>query len=335
MSHYHHLSTEEREKILVLITEGKSTASIARELGRNRSTISRELSRNKKAGADYSAVRAQKNYESRRKQSRRQKLLENDQLRETVCRLFLEEQWSPEQIAQRLRYEENEQHLSYNTIYRAIYAGMFDTPEQRRSRGNRGAARKLRHRGKKRQSKGSVETRGKIAISNRIQERPQEAETRAQIGHWEADTVLGKIGSSCLLTMTDRCSRYLLAEKIEKRSAEPVKQKMITMLGAATGEYVKTITPDRGTEFARHAEISKALDGVQFYFPDPHAPWQRGTNENTNGLIREYFPKSFDFTSCADDKIALAVQKLNCRPRKCLHWRSPFEAFFQVALHLI
>lgn len=334
MSHYHHLTTEEREKILISLIAGKSHGSIARELGRDKSTISRELSRNKRQGEDYSAVKAERRYLVRRKKSRRYKLLENTQLKKKVERLFLQEQWSPEQISQRLKQDESEKRISYNTIYRGIYAGMFDTQQQRRSTGNRGAIRKLRHRGKTRRHKGSVETRGTIVISHRLEERPLEAQDRTEIGHWEADTVLGKLGSACLVTMTDRASRYLLAEKIEKRSSEPLKEKMIAMLRGIPREQVKTITPDRGIEFAKHADITKALDGVQFYFPNPHAPWQRGTNENTNGLIREYFPKSFDFSSCSDVEIALSVKKLNFRPRKCLHWLSPFEVFFGMVLHL-
>jgi IS30 family transposase len=334
MSHYHHLSTEEREKILVLLTAGKSQGSIARELGRDKSTLSRELSRNKKPKEEYSAVVAQKKYLNRRKKCRRRKLLEKEAFKEKVRRLFLEEQWSPEQIAQRLRHEESEEQISYNTIYRGIYAGIFDTPEQRRSQGNRGAIRKLRHRGKTRHRKGSTETRGKIVISHRIEERPQEAENRTEIGHWEADTVLGKLGGPCLVTMADRASRYLLAEKIEKRSSEPLKDKMITMLRRLPKERVKSITPDMGIEFAKHADVTEALGGVPFYFPAPHSPWQRGTNENTNGLLREYFPKSFDFSSCPDVQIALYIQKLNLRPRKCLLWLSPSEVFFKNVLHL-
>lgn len=334
MSHYHHLTIEEREKILVLLTAGKSQGSIARELGRDKSTLSRELARNKKTKEDYSAVGAQKKYQGRRKKCRRRKLLENTSLKEKVGRLFLQEQWSPEQIAERLRHEGNEEQISYNTIYRGIYAKLFHTPEQRRSPGNRGAIRKLRHRGKTRHRKDSVETRGKIVISHRIEERPQEAENRTEIGHWEADTVLGKRGGPCLVTMADRASRYLLAEKIEKRSSEPLEEKMIAMLTNLPREHVKSVTPDMGIEFARHAEITKALDGVPFYFPDPHSPWQRGTNENTNGLLREYFPKSFDFSSCSDLQIALSVRKLNLRPRKCLLWLSPFEVFFDKVLHL-
>ena len=332
MSHYQHLSREEREKILVLRTEKKSLSIIATEKGRTKSTISRELKRNSTANRTYSAIGAQQAYQKRRKKSRRNKLLEEPGLKQTVKRLFLEEQWSPEQISNRLKYEKSAYQISYATIYRAIYAGMLD--KEKLSNGNRGAIRKLRHRGKPRHGKGTVENRGKMAISNRIQERPKEADERKVMGHWEADTVAGRNGSACLVTITDRCSRYLLAGKIAKKRCGLLADKIIALLSPLPDGYVRTITPDRGKEFAKHRQISAALRGIAFYFADPHAPWQRGTNENTNGLLREYLPKSFDMAPCSDGQIASFVLKLNTRPRKCLGWKSPFEVFFRSSLHL-
>lgn len=333
MSHYHHLSIEERESILILNTEKKSLHAISKAIGRSVSTVSRELKRNNDANQAYSAIEAQKKYQKRRKKCRRMKLLENAEWKNIVVRLFLENQWSPEQIVNRLSYEESAFRISYSTIYRAIYAGMLDTPEQKRSNGNRGAIRQLRHRGKTRRLKGTVETRGKIFISNRIQERPKQADSRQVIGHWEADTVAGKTGSACLVTITDRCSRYLLAGKVAKRYSALVANKMISLLSALPEKKRRTITPDRGKEFSRHSLVTKELNGLQFYFPDPHAPWQRGTNENTNGLLREYLPKSFDIASSSEDDIATFIKKLNNRPRKCLGWKTPFEVIFNQSLH--
>jgi IS30 family transposase len=283
--------------------------------------------------AEYSAVAAQQKYQVRRKKCRRRKRLENSELHDTVRRLFLDEQWSPEQIANRMALE-NRAAISHNTIYRAIYAGMFDTPEQRRSKGNRGAIRNLRHRGKTRRHKGTTENRGKIVISNRIQDRPQEADERRRIGHWEADTVAEKTSFACLVTIVDRASRYLLAGKIAKRYSDLTAEKMIDLLSKLPTSRRKSVKPDRGKEFARHAEVTAAVGGVQFYFPDPHAPWQRGTNENTNGLIREYLPKSFDIAGFSDAEVAAMVAMLNKRPRKCLNWKSPHEVFFGKSLHL-
>lgn len=334
MSHYHHLSISEREKILVLRTEGKNLREIAGEIGRCVSTVSRELKRNRCGKQEYSAIEAEKKYRDRRKRCRRRKLLSNVEWQQLVRRLFLEEQWSPEQIANRLAYENSAFRISYSTIYRAIYAGLFDTAQQRRSQRNRGACRKLRHRGKSRRRKGTVEPRGKIVISHRIQERPQEANDRQVIGHWEADTVAGKMGSACLVTITDRCSRYLLAGRVTRKASGFVSDEMIRLLSALPKEKCRSITPDRGKEFARHDLVTQALHEVPFYFPDPHAPWQRGTNENTNGLLREYLPKSFDIALSSDSDIAGFIRKLNSRPRKCLGWKTPDEVFFNHSLHL-
>lgn len=331
MSHYRHLSMNEREKILILYTERKSLHAISKAIGRSVSTVSRELKRNKGQNQAYSAIGAQEKYQKRRQKCKRTRLLANTELKETISRLFLEYQWSPEQIANRLAYEENAFKISYSTIYRAIYAGMLDIGKL--SHGNRGVIRKLRHRGKTRRRKGTVETRGKIVISNRIQDRPKEADGRQVIGHWEADTVAGKTGSACLVTITDRCSRYLLAGKVVKRYSALVAEKMIALLSDLPKKKRKTITPDRGKEFSNHALVTESLN-LPFYFPDPHAPWQRGTNENTNGLLREYLPKSFDIALFSEEDIADFILKLNHRPRKCLAWKTPYEVFFNHALHL-
>jgi len=334
MSQYRHLTMNEREKILVLHLKKQSLEAIAKEIGRCKSSISRELNRNSIEGQGYSAVEAEKKYRERRKKCRRTKLLEQKDLKSVVTRLFLEKQWSPEQIANRLIHENSAFQVSYATIYRGIYAGMFDTPEQKRSRGNRGAIRKLRHRGKKRRRKESVETRGKIFISNRIQDRPEEADNRQAIGHWEADTVAGKAGSACLVTIADRCSRYLLARKVAKKRSSLVADEMISLLSPLPENKRRSMTPDRGKEFSMHDLVTNALNGLQFYFPNPHSPWQRGTNENTNGLLREYLPKSVDISRFSDEQIAGFIEKLNLRPRKCLGWKAPFEVFFLESLHL-
>lgn len=332
MSHYHHFSIEERERILLFLKEGKSIREVAVRLNRAASSISREIKRNTKSKSGYSAVAAHKKYIQRRKRCGRSRLLENHDRLKLVKKLFLEQQWSPEQIEKRMKLENHPLSISYATIYRGIYAGMFD--ERKLSRGNRGAIRKLRHRGKTRHTKNHQEKRGKIVISNRISDRPKEADDRNVIGHWEADTVAGKTGSACLVTIADRNSRYLLAGKVVKKNAALVADKMIELLLMLPKTKRRSITPDRGTEFAKHSAVTQALDNIQFYFPDPHSPWQRGTNENTNGLIREYLPKSFDMADCSDEEISSFVTKLNLRPRKCLGWKSPFEVFFGQPLHL-
>jgi IS30 family transposase len=258
-------------------------------------------------------------------------LLQDESTKNKVQELFLEQQWSPEQISSRLRYENSPISISYNTIYRGIYSGLLEV--KKLGHGERGVARKLRHRGKTRHRKGEVETRGKIVISNTIDMRPKEADERKEIGHWEADTVLGKRNTGCLLTLADRCSRYYLAERIPTKTSQPVADKMTEILAQLPTDKVKTITPDRGKEFAKHAQVTETIK-VQFYFSDPHAPWQRPTNENFNGLLREYMPKTTDFSQYTDYEIQEYVSKLNTRPRKCLGWKTPKEVFFSTVLHL-
>ena len=324
---YNHLSIVEREKILIYLTQGLSLCQIANLLGRNKSTISRELARNR---GDYLPSKAQARYRRRRKKCHPHRLLENPELFALVKKLFLGCQWSPEQIAARLKLENYPIQISYKTIYRAIYAEMFDTPEQKRSTGNRGAIRKLRHRGKPRRPKGYVSNRGKIPISHELSERPVEAKERRRRGDWEADTIIGFNRKSGLLTLVDRKSRFLLAEKLSRMGSKEVETAMIKVL---CGQPLQSITPDRGREFQLHGKVTVAL-GVEFYFPPPPQPWQRGTNENTNGLLREYFPKGYDFTQLSEEDLQKVVDLLNHRPRKCLSYRTPAEIYFSTMLHL-
>jgi IS30 family transposase len=268
-------------------------------------------------------------YSKRRKACRPCKRLDDPILFQTVKEKFLEHQWSPEQIAGRLALERKQTVISYATIYRAIYSGMFDTGP--RPHGCRGVIRKLRHRGKTRHTKSHEERRGKIRISNDISQRPAGAANRSRLGHWEGDTVAGVKGKACLVTLVDRKSRYLVGGKAEAKKADAVNEVMIQALRT---EPLHSITPDRGKEFAKHAEVTAALDQVKFYFPLPHHPWERGTNENTNGLLREYFPKGKDISDIPDSYIQEKFDELNKRPRKCLGYRTPFEVYHSKLLHL-
>ena len=327
MCHYKHLTPEEREKILFFSAKEYSVTDIAKELGRNKSTISRELKRNRE-GSQYLPSKAQQKYANRRKACRPHKRLANPELLQLVRGKFLEHQWSPEQIAGRLALEHHKTIISYATIYRAIYSGMLDT--DRRSHGSRGVIRKLRHRGKPRHSKQYEERRGKIKISHEISQRPAGAANRSRRGHWEGDTVAGIKGKACLVTLVDRKSRYLVGGKASAKKADAVNEVMVQAL---QNEPLRSITPDRGKEFAKHAEVTAALDKVKFYFPLPHHPWERGTNENTNGLLREYFPKGKDLSYIPDSYIQEKFDELNKRPRKCLGYRTPFEVYHSKSLH--
>lgn len=331
MSHYNHLTILERENIFLFSGQGCSIRMIAEKLGRAPSTVSRELRRNRK-NTGYSPSRAQIRYERQRENCGRKLILADEPTIQRVRGLIQKRLWSPEQIDRRLRLEKNPLKISYATIYRAIEKGILTRPEDGKL-GQRGFKFYLRHKGKPRVKRGA-EKRGKILISHELSERPLEASQRSRIGDWEADTVLGKQNSSCLVTLVDRKTRMTLCSKVAGKRKAPVAEAMIRMLSPLPPEWVQSITPDRGKEFAAHPEVTEALGGVQFYFPPPHQPWQRGTNENTNGLLRELSPKGYDMSRISEDQVQEFCDNLNHRPRKCLDWKTPYEALTGDVLHL-
>ena len=206
---------------------------------------------------------------------------------------------------------------------------MFDTKQQRNSCGSRGAIRKLRHRWKSHHTKNYEKKLGKLQISHLITEQAEAVNQRTRIGDWEADTVLGHRGKdkACLVTLVNRKSRFLIAGKAKSKKAASVG---VAMINALKNQPCDTITPDRGKEFALHSQVSGALHKVGFYFPFPHYPWQRGTNENTNGLLREYFPKGQDLTTISKEYIQSKVDEF----RKCLGYKTPYEIYDSEVLHL-
>ena len=327
MNHYKHLTIEEREKLFFFAAKGENLSRIAKRLGRSRSTIYREYARNANRKAEYLPSTAQQQYEMRRQRCRRRTKLQDPEILALVKDRILNHQWSPEQIAGWLRLNREEQYISYTTIYRAIYAGMFDTPQHRSQHQKGGMRKHLRHKGKRRHTKDFNDRRGKTSIDHEIDERPQEANDRSRIGDWEADTVAGKLGGPCLITLVDRKSGYLLCKKVPNKKPKEVAEGMIELLKSVP---CKSVTPDRGHEFDHYRDVTAEL-GVLFYFARPHHPWQRGTNENTNGLLREYFPKQTDLSNISDDWIQCKVRELNLRPRKRLGFKSPLDIFL---LHL-
>ena len=333
MGRYRHLSIEEREEIMCLRREGEGVGQIAREIGRDKSTVSRELGRNScRAGSDrpyYRASAAQRRYEARRLRCRRPRLLDDPGLGSLVQREILEDRWSPEQISGRLRLERGRGVVSASTIYRAVNDRRLDTPElARTARGMRG---RLRHRGKRRRRRGEGETRGKIRVSHELSERPAEADRRERPGDWEGDTVVGRGSGPCLVTLVDRRSRLLAGGRAAARTKDAVAD---VEVAALRGQPCETVTPDRGKEFADHARATRET-GSEFYFCSQHHPWEKGTVENTNGLLREYFPKGTDFSLVTDGEVAEVYDAINHRPRKCLGWRTPWEVHYGQALHLL
>lgn len=319
MSCYQHLTTQERESILFLLGQKQSVRQIAASLHRSPSTISRELRRNKDRSAllQYSPSPADRQYHRRRKHCCRRRRLQEPQTYETVVSL-LSQFWSPEQISGRLRAEENAVQISASTIYRGFYKRLFPRSYRVFLR-----ARPYHKPGKHKRT-------GQIRIARTISERPEEANARLAVGHWESDTVRGTKGTGLLATHTDRKSRYEVAILLRDATSPAF---MTATVEAMKGLPVKTFTADRGKEFARHELLTEQLN-AEVYFADPHAPGQRGTNENTNGLLRQFFPKRRSFAQLTQEQVGRAVDLLNHRPRKCLGWQCPAEVFFGKVLRL-
>lgn len=323
MGHQVHLTLHEREGIMLMRRDGRGVCEISRAIGRSKSTVSRELKRNS-CERFHRASTAQRCYAERRKACRRRRVLDDEHVFSLVRDKFLKEQWSPEQIEGRLALELGGSPVSDTTIYRGISGGLFDG-----CIGGRKAKRRLRHRGKRR--RGPSERRGKIKVSHEISERPAAADERGEPGHWEGDTVAGKAGGACLLTLVDRKDGFFVGGKCRRKTAKCIRDKMPRAL---EGQPLGSVTLDRGKEFADHARVTDEI-GVEFYFALPHHPWQRGTNENTNSLLREYFPKGESLARVSEKRVQEVYDKLNRRPRKRLGYRTPYGVHCSEVLHLI
>lgn len=319
MSCYKHLSIGERESILLMRAGGKNLSEMGRSLGRSKSTISRELNRNSSRTKAYSAADAQIKYHRRRQKCRRKHRLREQQTQNKVIEL-LQLYWSPEQISRRLRQEGNGIQIGTSTIYRAIKTGILPGEMKKKLRS------KPYHK-----PKGS--RTGHLSISHSITERPKEANQRLKIGHWESDTVRGSNNSGCIATHVDRKSRYLISVKIANRSTQTYMDATIQAFLCVPKRKRKTFTTDHGKEFSAHRRLKEEL-GAKVYFADPGSPGQRGTNENTNGLLRQFFPKRSGFQNVTQADVDAACSLLNSRPRKCLGWLSPLEVFSSKSLHL-
>ncbi|KJB84494.1 integrase [Paenibacillus sp. E194] len=316
---YSHFSTTERAKLELLHAQGWSTRVIAQELGRHHSSIARELNRNRESNI-YEAVEAQISYEQRRKgtNSLGKKTAEGiDYISEK-----LKSTWSPEQIAARMKQELPKLSVSFKTIYRWLYAGLLV----------QGAVEVLRHKGKRRKP---LETRGRFNIGKTISQRPKEVRNRESFGHWELDTVVSSRGKSkgCVATFAERKTRLYLAVKMPDRTAASMEEAFDQVAKAYPKAAFQTATVDRGKEFACHKKIEEAHD-IQVYFADPYSSWQRGTNENANGLLREFFPKGHDFATVSEEDLARAIDLINNRPRKCLGWKTAYESYMSALSHL-
>jgi IS30 family transposase len=314
-----YLSVREREEIAVGLAAGESLRSIAARLGRSPSTVSREVRRNSRGRRQYRALAAQGQAQWRAARPKTAKLAGDGELREWV-QAKLKKNWSPEQISVMLVREfpgRPEMRVSHETIYQAIYV-------QGRGALRRELAVCLRTgRALRKPRRREGERRGKIPGMVMISERPAEVADRAVPGHWEGDLIIGAANQSAIGTLVERSSRFVMLLHLpEGYGPGQVAAAMTAVMGGLPDAIRRSLTWDQGTEMMNHARIAAAAD-LDIYFCDPHSPWQRGSNENTNGLLRQYFPKSTDLAVHSREHLAAVADELNSRPRKTLGWKTP------------
>ena len=319
---YRQLTADDRNRIQRGRNEGLSRREIARGLGRWPSAVSREIARNR-AGATYDAVSAGQRTRSRRRGGRR-KLVAGTALVQEVHAGLLGG-WSPEQIAGRLEQmhpDEPAERVSHETIYSYIYA-------QPRGELRKVLIAALRQAHKKRLARSrGTDRRGRLRDMVSIHERPEEALARQVPGHWEGDLVKGAGNASAVGTLVERKSRYVLLAKMDGTGAEAALEGFTRRMRTLPAGVRKTLTYDQGREMARHQDLAQRLN-IRVYFADPHSPWQRPSNENTNGLIRQYLPKGMDLSGVSQRRLTQIATALNTRPRKCLGFRTPEEVMSQ------
>jgi len=314
MRHYTQLTEGQRYQIYALKKAGMSQQEMARNIGVHPSTIGRELKRNT-GERGYRPAQAHRKAKQRHTQKLKAIRLGSEQI--SYIDKHIRKEWSPEQISATM-VPRGIAGVSHETIYRYV--------QQDQEEGGT-LYTHLRHKRKKyRKRYGSNEHRGRIKNRVSIDERPEIVEQRARIGDFEIDTVIGKNHKQALVTIVDRHSKLTLIKKVTHKRARLVCSAAIELLSPVS-QWVHTITADNGKEFAEHEKLSEAIK-ADIYFAHPYASWERGTNENTNGLIRQYFPKGTRFEEITDEQIRIVQEKLNRRPRKSLGFKTPYEVFF-------
>jgi transposase, IS30 family len=312
---YRQLTPAERYMLAALRRQGLNQSEVARSLGRHRSTVCRELRRNStRADGRYRASTAQERTNSRRSRSRRNQ-------RFTACDFalvddLLRRQWSPEQVSGYLA-RRGLLSISHETIYRHVW----------RDKKEGGALythlRGARQRRRKRY--GAYDSRGRLAGKRMIGERPEEVEARSRVGHWEADTVMGAGTRDCVVTLVERKTGLVLIGKLGDRTADSLSRRVVRLIRRHAGRF-ETVTADNGTEFHDYRRIEERTS-VAFYFARPYHSWERGSNENANGLIRQYLPKGVSMAGLSQHQCNAIARRLNTRPRKRLGFRTPLECF--------
>jgi IS30 family transposase len=315
-----YLSEQERIRIADLLAARMSVRGIAAELGRAPSTISREIRRNRDSDGVYRPHHAEDAAQRRACRPRKRRIAGDEVLAEAVQRL-LSKRWSPEQVARELRvlFAESSRWLCKETIYQAIY----DTAVA--------LARPARRRRRRRRLQG-LQRRGRLTAMRMIDERPAEVQDRVQAGHWEGDLIMGAGNRSAIGTLVERTTRYLILLGFPDgiASSDAVRQAISDALKQIPAGLRRTLTWDQGKELAQHQQIT-AQTGTSVFFCDAHSPWQRGSNENMNGLLRDYFPKGTDLSLHSAEEVALVAAEVNDRPRKTLGWQRPAALFAAAA----
>jgi IS30 family transposase len=315
---YKHLSQEEREIIANLLSEGSSLGDIAKAVGRNKGTISRELKRNcPPERRRYVPCRAHARACERKTNANTHERLKNALVRQYV-KDGLAEGWSPEQISGRIQIDHPGQSIHHEAIYQYVYHPQ--NPDRLEM------IQLLRRAHRKRRNKSIGRKVRKTTIPNRIpiEDRPKSVESRRHAGHWEGDSLISRKSKVALNTLVERKSRLVLITKLSRKSADETNRAVIDRLKKLPAKGRQTLTLDNGTENAKHEQLSAKL-GIKCYFARPYASWERGSNENANGLIRWYLPKGTDFRTITPEQIAQVEYLLNSRPRKCLGYRTPLE----------
>jgi transposase, IS30 family len=314
------LSFAEREEIFAGICRGESDSQIARALGRHRSTIAREIARCGGGRRGYRPLRAERVAGRLARRPKPGKLAGCPRLLAAV-EAGLERRWSPQQISARLRLQyrdDAEMRISHETIYRSLYV-------QSRGELRRQLAANLRTGRTKRRTRGRVDDRGRIVGMVPIAQRPPEVDDRRVPGHWEGDLLVGKHGRSFIATLVERQTRYVLLARLgNDRNSEHVIDALKTRIADLPAHLLRSLTWDQGKELSAHRRLSQATN-IEIFFCDPHSPWQRGSNENTNGLLRQYLPKATDLAAHSQAELDAIAAELNGRPRKTLAWMTPAE----------
>jgi IS30 family transposase len=315
---YKHLTLKERYQIWSFFENGKSRNQIARKIGRSVSTVSRELKRNKSPGQHYEPEMAEELAKKRKQNAHKHERFTKEMKK--IVEEKINGGWSPEQISGYCKKHKIDM-VSYETIYQYI----------RSDKAAGGTLYKhLRHANKRRKRYGAEEKRGLIKNKRSIDERPDIVDKKKRFGDWEADTIIGHNYKGCMVTLVERKTKLTLIANTKNKKSENVKEGIVRLLEPFKN-LSHTITFDNGKEFAKHEEIEKKL-GVKIYFAHPYSSYERGLNENTNGLIRQYLPKKTDLKDIPDFFLASIVRDLNTRPRKTLDFASPIEAFAEMRL---